>query len=241
MKKTFCIAACLFLVAAILVPSELVVADDLFPPPWRGRPLTTLAEWEFFTPANPIPPDGQIPPVIGDGLGGAGPLASFSPLLTWDPFDGDGAWIGTGSPTDPPGQIVINLPNWIDNEPLKLVHIQMTVQGYFRTEPDGTVTLVAPHVDSILAYDPTGPTTSMLVQVYPLIPVDPTNGTFLRTELWKIQPNPDYERILINVPSDTLVDQLVIDTISFVPEPGTFGVMMLGMGVFLMRGRTRRS
>jgi len=241
MNKYLVTIARLLFAAAIFVPAELAIADDLLPPPWRGLPLTTLAEWEFLSPANPALPDGAIPPVIGDGLGGNPPLANMTPFLSWDPFDGDGAWIGVGSPLDPPGQIIIDLPNWIDNEPLKLVQIQMTVQGFFRIEPDGTATLVAPHVDSIVAYDPSGPTNSMLVQVYPPIPVNPTNGTFLRTELWKIQPNPDYERIVINVPSDTLVDQLVIDTISFVPEPATFGAMTLAIGALLIRGRIRRS
>ncbi|MEX2169874.1 MAG: hypothetical protein WD851_11235 [Pirellulales bacterium] len=219
------------LLAASLLGATNVHADDLLPPPWRGQPLTTLTEWEFASAANPTPPDGTIPSVIGDG-GGGGPLASIFGLVQWDPFDGDGAWIGTGTPTTLPGQIILDLPNWIDTEPLKLIQIQMTVQRYIRQNTDGTTELITPHVASIDAFDPTGPTSSMLLQVLPELIVDPLNGTFLRTELWKIQPNPDYERIVLNVPVDTLIDQLVIDTISRVPEPAAvIQVAIVVMGI----------
>ena len=70
--------------------------------------------------------------------------------------------------------------------------------------------------------------------------MNPTNGTFLRTELWKIRPNPDYERIVINVPSDTLVDQIVVDTISTVPEPSSVllaGLSLAGVGLVALRRR----
>ena len=130
-------------------------ADDLNPPPWRGQPLTTLTEWEFRTPLNPTPPDGTIVPVIGDG--GGSPLASMSGDILWDQFDGDGAWIGGGQAGSPGGQIVLDIPNWIDSEPIKWLQIQMTVQRYTIMHSDGTTQLVTPHVASIDAFDPTGP------------------------------------------------------------------------------------
>ena len=226
----------LLLVAAI-IPAAAAMADDLLPPPWRGQPLTTLAEWEFLSPANPTPPDGTIVPVVGNG-GGGGPLASIGGPILWDPFDGDGAWIGNApAPGGPPGQISLDIPNWIDTMPLKWVQIQMTVQRYFDTTDPLNPVLVTPYVDSISAFDPSGPTSSMLIQVLPELPVNPTDGTFLRTEWWKIVPNPDNERIVINVPVDTLVDEIVVDTISFVPEPSS--IVMLGIAIAGLAFRRR--
>ncbi len=220
--------------AALLVTVTLAgfaasaVADDLMPPLWRGQPLTTLAEWEFLTdsPVQVISPDGTLPTVVGDG-GAGGPLASWGGDITWDSFDGDGALIGTG-PAE--GQISLEIPNWVDTNPIKWVQIQMTVQRYFTTDPnDPTNTiLVTPHVDTIgNTLPPTA--TSMLVQVFPELPVNPTDGTFLRTELWKILPNPEGETIYINVPVDTLVDEIVVDTISTVPEPTTCGLAVVAL------------
>ncbi len=239
MKVRLWLGAALVFTVTLSGSAKWAVADDLLPPPWRGQPLTTLAEWEFLTPANPAAPDGTLPTVMGDGGAGLPPLASMSGPLLWDPFDGDGAWIGEAGPL--PGQIELDIPNWIDNEPIKWLQIQMTVQRYFVPDPlDPTKQiLVSPHVNSISAFDPAGPTNSMLVQVLPELPVNPLNGTYLRTEVWKILPNPDNEQILIDVPVDTLVDEIVVDTIS-IPEPTTCGllaVVLLGLSVVQRRLR----
>jgi hypothetical protein len=229
--------------AAILFAAGIVStaswADDLRPPSWRGLPRTTLAEWEFLTPLSPTAPDGTILPVVGNG-GGGGPLATIQgPMFHDNTFDPDGVWIGVGAPTDPPGQIVLDIPNWIDTEPLKLIQIQMTVQQFELPNPDGSTQIVTPFVESIDASDmQAGPVIGMRISVNTIDLM--LNNLFHRTELWRIRPNPDYERIVINVPTDTLVDQIVVDTISFVPEPGTIVLGLISaMGISFLAGRWR--
>jgi hypothetical protein len=232
--------AALACVATLWGMAAAAFADDLMPPPWRGQQFTTQAEWEFLTANNPDPPDGTLPTVVGNGGPFPGPMASMGGAISWDPFDGDGAWIGNG-PIGSMGQIALDIPNWIDTNPIKWVQIQMTVQQYTTTDPlDPTkMILVTPYVDTIGNFSP--PTaSSMLVQVMPTIPVNPTNGTVLRTELWKILPNPEGETIYINVPVDTLVDEIVVDTISTVPEPGTCCLSALALlGIAATRIRRR--
>lgn len=211
--------------------APLAVADDLNPPPYRGAPLSTLTEWEFLTPANPAVPDGAIIPVVGDG-GGGGPLATISGPMLWDAFDGDGAWIGNGQPGQE-GQIALDIPNWIDELPTKHIRVQMVVQQF--TSSSGLI--VTPYVSAVDAFDPTGPTVASLVNVSEFVS-DPLNGLVHRTEDWILHPNPDYERIFINVPSDTLVDQIVVDTIS-VPEPSTVALALLGIASFVAIARRR--
>jgi hypothetical protein len=206
----------------LLAVSGQAAADDLFPPPWRGAPLTTVAEWEFFGPANPAIPDGTTPLVVGDGLGpGVTPTATMVNLTHFPSYDGDGAWIHNGLTPDSVGFIDLLIPNWIDNLPIKLIQIQMTIQPQGGNPP-------RPHVVGISASDPAGILDVTRLNVNEIL-IDPLNNIFHRTETWRIRPNPDWERINIAVPSDSYVDQIVVDTISMVPEPATIALLALGL------------
>lgn len=219
---------------AVAMFMSSVSADDLFPPPWRGDPLTTVAEWEFAADTglfNPIAPDGNsVPTAVGDGgngQGGTGPIATPIGDLVWDPWDGDGAWISqTG------GDLIFDIPNWIDTEPFKLISVQITMMPQGSNPP-------RPMVASVTGNDPTGPVTSQLIDVFETQP--DINGIILRQEHWAMFPNPDNEQIVINLPADTLVDQVVIDTISrdFIPEPSTFSLAALGLIGLACRRRKR--
>lgn len=219
---------CSFLIAVAVSTLSLssALADDLFPPPWRGDPLTTVAEWDFFSDTglgNSVLPDGvTVPPVVGDGGNAQGtgdPLVTPIGDLVWDPWDGDGAWISNSG-----GELIFDIPNWIDLEPVKLISVQITMQPQGSNPP-------RPEVTSVTGFDSVSPVvTSQLIDIFETPP--DINGIVLRQEHWAMFPNPDYEQIVITLPPDTLVDQVVIDTISGdfgIPEPSTLALAGLGL------------
>ncbi len=195
-----------------------VSADDLVPPPWRGDPLTTVAEWDFLTPGAGFPDGLSLAPVIGDGGG----LPQMTPTggVVWDPVF-NGSWIGqTG------GALQFYIPDWIDNEPYKDLWVQFTYQ------PNPTVPL--PEVSNIQAFDPTGPVVVSPLSTNDFL-IDPIDNLYHRTQVFRLFPNPDWETFDIVVAPDVVITQVVVDTIS-VPEPSTFvlagicGVLALAAG-----------
>jgi hypothetical protein len=54
------------------------------------------------------------------------------------------------------------------------------------------------------------------------------NGMWQRVELWEISPNPDFEQLKVFLPENTILSEVVIDTIS-VPEPSSFVLAALGL------------
>lgn len=221
------------LAAALLLCSDPSYGDDLNPAPWPRDGATnysTAAEWEFFTDASPSPLDAdgvEVPLVIGDGLFGLPPQVLPSGDIAWTVYDGDGAWLG-GANGIGPGALNFRVGNWIDNEPLKIVWMQMT----YDPGPAG----LSPFIEFILPIDPLPITGVALTGVTDgPIPGDAL-GRWHRTEVWEITPNPDFESIQVIVPEGVLVDQVVIDTISTVPEPGTLALLAIS-GLAMARRR----
>ena len=211
------------------------LADDLAPPPWPrlgAANYTTAAEWEFFTD-TPLPyvADGIEVPYIG-GDGGGGFMSDMLPAddIGWVPYDGDGAWeAGVGGIGD--GKLNFRLSNWIDTEPLKILQMQIT---YDRGTGSGS-----PFIDDIIPFDPLGIDSITQISVTDApIPLDP-GGRWHRVETWEIEPNPDFESVSVVVPEGVIVDQIIFDTISTVPEPTSLSLLALG-GLMITRRRRRR-
>ena len=194
-------------------------ADDLFPPPWRGAPRTTVAEWDFITPSSGVP-DGTLPAVVGDG--GGVPFMTPTPGISWDPVF-NGSWIGNTG-----GTMQFYIPNWIDNEPWKDFWIQITYQPNPQLPP--------PTVSNLVGFHPNGSGPVQQTLVFD-IPIDPLNNLWHRTEVWRMFPNPFFENFDIFVAPDVLVTQVVVDTWS-VPEPSAF--LLAGIGVALLGVRVWR-
>lgn len=195
------------LVALALVvggPLAAAYADDLNPPPWRGQPGSTFGTWEFSTSdPNPLPEPGSVYP-----WGPPSTVVTPGLLQTWLPD-----WNGRFGVWPLSGEIVVEIPNQPLPNPYKVVWIQLT---WTEQAPN-----VFPTVSETRFNIPAG-----LVNRMPLL-----NGWFHDTYSIYIEPNPDWERILIS--GAVNVDEMVIDTIC-VPEPMTLGLLALG-GLALIR------
>lgn len=236
-----CSSFVLLAVAGVLCLSVVgpALGDDLTPPPWDrlgAANYTTSAEWEFFGPivapgTTQIADGTDVPLIIGDGTGGMPPdmLPDFD--IAWVPYDGDGGYLG-GANGIGDGTMNFRVGNWIDTEDLKVLRIQIVY--------DRGTTAASPYVDQITAYDPLGISSITQTSVTDGPIVGDPAGRFHRLEVWEIEPNPDFESVLVVVPDGVLVDQVVIDTISTsnIPEPSALA--MLGWCGLLIARRRRR-
>jgi hypothetical protein len=200
-------------------------ADDVVPAPWRDSGLYTFQEWEFRREGE-IGPDGELA-TINPGS----PLMSPGDGVQWtsdfQTFGLDG-YVGTGTTNS---YLMFDIPNFIDFEPIKYIRVQ--INGIWDATPP-------PIVSGVFANDNE-------VGTEVLVGFDASDETFPgfhRWEDWHIIPNPDWERIFIDVPEGSFVNQVVIETTS-VPEPASLSLLAMGgFGCGLMvlrRSRTRTS
>ena len=226
-------SACIATVVVALFCSHIAMGDDLLPPSWPRlgeQNLSTSAEWEFLTGASGpgAEPDGdELDLIVGNG--GGGPYVQAGDGMTWefevgagqgDPWaDGrSGSWVA--GPAG--GTLEFCVPNWIDVEPLKLIHVQIAFDS-----PAGTG---HPMVSNVWGFDPTvGNVTGTQDQGV-------STGPHFRYEDWRIVPNPDWEYVILDVPPHAVIDQVVIDTISL-PEPATLSLLTLGALAVMRRKR----
>jgi len=203
-------------VVAALAASS-VWADDIVPAPWRGDGLYTFQEWEFHDPGV-IPPDGELPTINPNGT----PLVFPGTGVIWtSDFDLTGldGYVGTGGTGS---YLEFEVPNYIDFEPIKYLRVQ--INGIWSPS-------IPPSVIGITAIDnEVGPSVSVGFDGS-----DETFPGFHRWEDWHIIPNPDFETILIDVPANAFVNQVVIETTS-IPEPASLGLLACG-GLMLCRRR----
>ena len=190
------------------------LAWDFDPPPWRGGPLSVHVEWNFDA-------SGTAPSLFAT-VGATGQLAPVQPVLTltggtavW----GSGAWTIIQS-----ADFRLDIPNWIDTEPLKLMHIQWHFTG-------GTAAVL----NSVTAYDGpdiwqvgSHPGESITHSIWG--PPDPLQTTI---DDVVIVPNPDWEIIYFTMLGSGIFEQVVVDTIS-IPEPATITLLAMG-GLLAMR------
>ena len=113
--------------------------------------------------------------------------------------------------------------NWVDLEPIKFLRVQMTFMDALGNG--------APSIIGVDGYGPISggePHDELFDGHADVAP----NQWF---EDWIITPNPDWEAIQFFLPMGTVVEQIVIDTVS--PEPATMGMLAIGALALLRRRR----
>ena len=199
-----------FAVAVVLALSWSVArGDDLNPPSYRNDPLSVYAHWNLI------------------------PGTTILDLTAWNSVDDTdpATYLYTGFTPNP--QVLPNgtaydfqVPNFVDNMPIKYLRLQLTWQNTFQP-PISVSSQALDGINSILG---------TVTFVSPVLPDASGVGAYQYYDI-EYLPNPDFERINVLLPPDGLLSQVVIDTVSTVPEPAT--MMLLGLGGFLLRKKRR--
>ncbi len=224
-----------FLVVLVLLAFVTpAMADDLFPPDFRGDPLSYHAEWLLFT--NGTFGTGiytDVENAVDDSDPATTLHNGFSTHLDFDPSPGWAMAPGGGfhNPLSP-ATFVANVVNWIDWESHKFLRIQVTWADMLGNGP--------PVITDVLGYDVPdgGPYFGGLIGEFGPIVLGPFQEYYYQD--WFIEPNPDWEQIQFILPMGTIVEQIVIDTVS-APEPATLLVMAAGLPLLLKRKRKSRA
>ena len=185
---------------SLTVFSSLAIGDDLTPPAYRGDPLSVHAHY------------------LGDATGSSNlNLTAFS-------------WVDDGDPattlypvpaTDPvdliQGLYNFEIPNVIDELPIKFLRLQLTWVG--TTQPPLSV-----KSNGLNGPDPV--IGQIVFASTPLVFTQPDGGYQYFDIEYK--PNPDFERITVELAADATLVQTVIDSVSTVPEPATLVLLAFG-------------
>jgi hypothetical protein len=197
-------------IAVVLVFSvNYARADDLNPPTYRGDPLSVYGHWNLI-------PGSTILNLTGSSwVDDSDPTTTLHPL----PFS---------NPVQPvaPGQYQFQLPNWIDTLPIKYMRVQLTWEG----DLNPPISLASQAQDGV---------NTVWGSINYISPLQTDAAGIKAYQYFDLifQPNPDFERINVVLNPNSVLSQVVVDTVSTVPEPATLLLLSIGgvLGLFKKR------
>ena len=199
----------LFLTATVVLTFSWSIArgDDLNPPSYRGNPLSVNAQWNF------VPGSTILNMTNWSSEDDTDPTTYLYPNFT------------PTSQIQPTGGIYqLQLPNWVDNMPIKDMRLQLAWGG----------TNQLPFNIFSQGLDGTNLINATITSVSPLIT---TSAGYYEYVDFKFIPNPDFERIGLQLPATNYLTQIVVDTVSTIPEPATMSLFGLGALTLIRRKR----
>lgn len=173
-------------------------ADDLNPPPYRGDPLSVHVHWG-------IDPAGVFTLLQFSWVDDNDPSTY---LFQMQPFY-------VSNPSN--GYYDFRIPNFVDQEPIKYLRLQLTWHG--TTQPPLSITSSAWEAGN-------GLTGVVTFASNPVVFTQPIGG-YQYFDI-QYQPNPDFENLQIHLPIGATLTQVVVDSVSTVPEPTTLALLALG-------------
>lgn len=179
-----------------LISTSATAFDDPLPPSWRGQAGTTYQDWSFDTNSNPAIPEEVSNPTgcayaditVGD-FGEGWKSGGF-------PYVREGFWdLGRQ------GTIIAEVDNSVASTAVK----EISVQVIYLLSPLENPTVNIPDANLI---------EEQTVQLEP----DPPSTWYVHQSLWRINPNPGHEQIIITADYwGSMIDRIVIDTKSDPP------------------------
>ncbi len=210
-----------------------VLADDMNPPSFRGEPLSYMAKWHAFTAGTFVT---GIYADYENSVDDSDPATTlyngFQTRLNFD-YEPNPGWgikpEGGGihnTLTD--ASFTADVLNWVDHLPEKLLRVQVTYSfGFLGGSP--------PSISNVSGFGPISGDDPHVRYLNNHVNGTAPQGEYFYED-WTILPNPDWEQIVFYVPQGTVIEQIVIDTVS-IPEPATMSLLALGGMAALRRRR----
>jgi len=189
------------LAGAALWAGNTALAEDSFPPCWRGQANSTLQNWRFDANANPASPEAF------SNTNSPAPSATIVPTISGTGWTDDELGLGTKRGVWDAQSVSLAIPNAAGSAASwKYVWVQVTEwRGPFYTA--ATV--------SVSGATPVGSVESVNVERVPTDPMLPTFGNWsVQKSLWRIAPCPADETVTITGGQfGSLIDQVIVDTL----------------------------